>query len=89
MAEKKNIKYQIIDHVADIGEPDKKGFTKEVNVMTWGNSKNPVIDIRKWNRDDDIMGKGISLSLDDFKQLQKVNTDNLEGFFEKDEEEEE
>lgn len=92
MAEKKekDIKYQLIDHIADLGEPDAKGWGKEVNIICWGNSKNPVIDIRKWNRDSDIMGKGISLSLSDFKSLQKIETDNLEEYFsnESDDEEE-
>lgn len=76
----KEIKYSIIDHIADLGETDSKGWGKEVNVMTWGNSKNPVIDIRKWNREINTMGKGISLKLEEFKQIQKIS--NLENYFE-------
>lgn len=81
----KEIKYEIIEHVADLTEePDRLGFTKEVNIMTWGNSKKPVIDLRKWKRDDEgntIMGKGITFSLEEFKLLQKINSENLERYF--------
>lgn len=81
----KKIKYEIIDHIADIGSVDKSGYGKEINVMTWGNSKKPVVDIRKWKRTEDEeteVGKGISLSLNEFKQLQKANIENIERYFE-------
>lgn len=77
------VKYEIIEHVADIGE-NSKGWQKEINVMTWGNSKNPCIDIRRWNRSDEskiVAGKGITLTLDEFKILQKLNIKNIEKFF--------
>ena len=40
----KEIKYEIIEHVASLGELDNKGWSKEINIMTWGNNKKPVID---------------------------------------------
>ena len=58
--ERKPVKYQIIDSILQF-EPDAKGWQKEVNIMIWGNGKTPVIDIRKWNREQDMSGKGISL----------------------------
>jgi hypothetical protein len=85
--QRKEVKYQLVDHIADIGEIDEKGWGKEVNVIIWGNAKKPVIDIRKWNRESDIMGKGVTLNLEDLKQIQKINTNNLETYFEEDEEE--
>ena len=83
----KEFKYEIIEHVPYLGSPDNKGWGKEVNIMTFGNSKKPIIDIRKWNRESDTMGKGVSLKLNEFKQLQKVNTNNLERYFEEETEE--
>ena len=80
----KELKYTIIEHVADLCEPDSKGFVKQVNVMTWGNYKNPVLDIRKWQYKDDgtvVAGKGITLNLEDLIALQKINTKNLERYF--------
>jgi len=80
----KELKYTIIEHVADLCEPDSKGFVKQVNVMTWGNYKKEVIDIRKWQYKDDgtvVAGKGITLNLEDLIALQKINTKNLERYF--------
>jgi len=85
----KEIKYNVIEHVADLCEPDNKGFIKQVNVMTWGNYKTPKIDIRKWQYKEDgsvIAGKGITLELEELIALQKVNTKNLERYFENEEE---
>lgn len=83
----KEIKYNILDHIATLGEPDKTGWVKEINVMCWANAKKPVIDIRKWNREGDEpkVGKGISLSLDEFAQLQSISIADLEIHFESNE----
>ena len=83
MADEKVIKYSIISHVADLGDLTKD-WTKEVNIMTWGNSKNPVIDIRKWNRKDEnhpIPGKGVSLAYDEFTELTNINLQEMKHFF--------
>jgi len=88
----KELKYDIIEHVADLCEPDSKGWVIQVNIMTWGNYKKEVIDIRKWQYKDDgtvVAGKGITLKLDDLIALQKINTKNLERYFEKEEDSEE
>lgn len=80
----KEIKYNIIEHVADLTEPDNKGYVKQVNVMTWGGYKKPKIDIRKWQYKEDgtvICGKGITLDLEDLLALQKINIKNLERYF--------
>ena len=83
----KEMKYEIIESIADLSEV--KGWRKEVNIMRWGNSSKIVIDIRKWKRDTEdgsvVVGKGISLSLEEFKTLQQVNTKNLDKYFTKEE----
>jgi len=86
----RELKYTIIEHVADLCEPDNKGWVKQVNIMTWGNYKQEVIDIRKWQYKDDgsvVAGKGVTLNLDDLIALQKINTKNLERYFTKEDEE--
>lgn len=82
MATEKKINYSIIAHVADIGE-DEKAWNKEINIMTWGKSKRPVIDIRKWNRTEEepVPGKGISLSLSDFNEILNINIKEYEDLF--------
>ena len=88
----KELKYTIIEHVADLSEPDNKGWVKQLNVVTWGNYKKPVIDVRKWQYKDDgevVCGKGMTLTLEDLIALQKINTKNLERYFEDEETNEE
>ena len=79
MAEKKKIVYEIIAHMGTLGEPIK-GWAKEVNIMTWGKNSKPVIDIRKFNREDEVLGKGISLSLDEYKNLISIDPKKIEEF---------
>lgn len=80
-----DIKYEIIDKIAEISDVDKSGWIKEVNIMTWGNSKKPVIDIRKWKRDTDdgsvVMSKGIALNLEEFKNLKNIEISTIERYF--------
>lgn len=87
----KELKYTIIEHVADLSEPDAKGNIKQVNIMTWGNYKKPVVDVRKWQYKEDgtvVCGKGITLDLNDLVALQKINTKNLERYFEEENDDE-
>jgi len=71
-----DIKYTVIDQLGTLGE-DKKGWMKEVNIMTWGNRKTPIIDVRSWNRDADKMGKGTTLGLAELKDLKAIGIDNI------------
>jgi len=72
----KEVKYTIIDQLGTLGESNK-GWQKEVNIMTWGNSKTPVIDIRDWNRDEDRMGKGTTLNLAKLKDLHDIGLESI------------
>ena len=44
---------------------------KEVNIVQWGDSI-AKYDIRSWNKDHSRAGKGISLSLQEIKELKKI-----------------
>ena len=59
-------KYKINDEVAVLSE--NGDFTCEVNVITYGTGR-PKLDIRKWNRAEDKMQKGITLNREEAEAL--------------------
>ena len=64
------IKFDIEEHLGIIGE-SSKGWTKEVNVISW-NSRKPKIDIRDWDEEHVKMGKGITLTKEEFIKLRDL-----------------
>lgn len=66
MAKNTEFKYEITKHIATLSESN--GYTVEVNMISY-NDKEPKLDIRKWDRNKDVMLKGISLSADEVKAL--------------------
>lgn len=50
---------------------NKSGWTKEVRSISW-NDKDAKFDIREWAPDDEKMGKGITLSTDEMRELKKI-----------------
>lgn len=50
---------------------NKSGWTKEVRSIAW-NDKDPKFDIREWAPDDEKMGKGITLSTEEMRELKKI-----------------
>ena len=68
-----DIKFKIVKHIADLEEPTEAGWKKEVNLVSW-NDAEPKYDIRSWNEDHTKMGKGITLTKDEFDRLSAVNT---------------
>lgn len=53
-------KYEINNKLAVLSE--KGNYTCEANVITYGENGKPKLDIRKWNRAEDKMQKGITLT---------------------------
>lgn len=66
MTKNTEFKYEITKHIATLSESN--GYTVEVNMISY-NDKEPKLDIRKWDRNKDVMLKGISLSADEVKAL--------------------
>lgn len=64
------IKFEIIKHLAVLSE-GAKGWTKEVNIVSWNNRK-PKVDIREWDENHEQMSKGITLNKEDIISLQEV-----------------
>lgn len=62
-----DIKFEIVEKLGVISE-SPKGWKKEVNRISW-NDKEPKIDIRDWSPEHDKMGKGITLTDEEAKDL--------------------
>lgn len=66
-------KYEITEEIGVLGE-NARGWTKELNMISWNGSK-PKYDIRDWAPDHSRMGKGVTLSEDEFETLKELITD--------------
>ena len=77
--EDKEFKYDIL---AEIGTVEEGSYQDTiVKVISW-NDGDPKLDIRKWNKDENKMGKGISISLDSVQKLKDLLEEVLEGSYE-------
>ncbi|SER43196.1 hypothetical protein SAMN04487944_10499 [Gracilibacillus ureilyticus] len=68
------IKYEIVEHIATLSESEK-GWKKEVNLVSW-NDREPKYDIRDWSPDHEKMGKGVTLTLEEWQTLKKFFLNN-------------
>ena len=62
--------YEIIEEIAVLSE-NNKGWRKELNLVSW-NGRPPKFDLRDWVPDHEKMGKGLTLTNEEFEQLQKA-----------------
>ena len=65
-----DINYDIIEQLGTISE-SPRGWTKELNLISW-NGGTPKYDIRDWDPDHEKMGKGVTLSEDEARELLKL-----------------
>lgn len=68
-----DIKFEIKETVGTISE-SPKGWSKELNLISW-NDKEAKYDIRDWDPEHKKMGKGITLSLEELKELRDILND--------------
>ena len=61
------IKYEIVKALGVLSE-GSNGWNKELNLVSW-NGRAPKYDIRDWDEDHEKMGKGITLSENEMKNL--------------------
>lgn len=71
---KKEVTFEIIKNLILL-EEYKNGWTKEINLVSW-NDKDPVIDIRTWGKNKEVIGKGISINDKEFKDIVKYISEN-------------
>ncbi|MFR6245939.1 YdbC family protein [uncultured Romboutsia sp.] len=65
-----DIKYDIVEEVGVVSE-SSTGWTKELNLISW-NNREAKYDLRDWAPDHVKMGKGITLSIDELRQLKNL-----------------
>ena len=77
------LKYEIKETIGVLSE-NAKGWTKELNLISW-NDREPKYDIREWNPDHTRMGKGVTLSTEEFENLKKlINSEEIEDDIDED-----
>ena len=77
------LKYEITEKLGVLSE-NAKGWTKELNLISW-NDRDPKYDIREWNPDHTRMGKGVTLSTEEFENLRKlINGEEIEDDIDED-----
>lgn len=62
-----DIKYEVVEHIGVLSE-SAKGWKKELNCISW-NGAAPKYDIREWAPGREKMGKGVTLSEEEFEAL--------------------
>jgi len=67
------IKFEIIKKIGILSE-SSRGWTKEFNLISW-NGREPKYDIRDWDPEHQKMGKGVTLTEEEFKELKEVLSD--------------
>ncbi len=65
-----DIKFEIVEEIGVLST-GKSGWNKELNFVKW-NEYEPKFDIREWSPDHQKMGKGITLTVDEMKELKKL-----------------
>lgn len=65
-----DIKFEIEKSIGIISE-STKGWTKELNLISW-NEKTPKYDLRDWAPGREKLGKGITLTSDELRNLRDI-----------------
>ncbi|MBQ8839995.1 MAG: hypothetical protein IJ004_01525 [Clostridia bacterium] len=63
-------KYDIVKNFGNVSDSDN-GWIKEVNLISW-NDREPVYDIRAWQENHEKLGKGITLTEAELKNLKEL-----------------
>lgn len=65
-----DIKYERIEEIGVLSE-GARGWRKELNLVSW-NGATPKFDLRDWAPDHEKMGKGITLTKEEAKELARL-----------------
>ena len=66
----KEFSYEIVEEIGVLSQ-NSRGLQKELNLVSW-NGNPPKFDLRDWAPDHEKMGKGVTLSNDEFEALKKL-----------------
>lgn len=64
------IKFEIVEEIGTLSE-NVKGWRKELNHVSW-NEAVPKYDLRDWSPEHEKMGKGVTLSEEEYKKLKEI-----------------
>lgn len=64
------ITFEITKSLGTLSE-SAKGWTKEINLVSWNNYP-AKYDIREWDPDHQKMGKGLTFTADEIKELRDI-----------------
>ena len=67
-----DFKYDIVENLGVLSE-NPKGWTKELNLISW-NNRPAKFDLRDWAPNHEKMGKGITLTNEEFAVLKETLT---------------
>lgn len=62
--------YKIYRHIGDLS-PANNGWTKELNFISW-EDREPVYDIRTWNKSHTEYGKGVTITAGQMTVLREL-----------------
>ena len=65
-----NFNYEILKEIGQLSE-STRGWTKELNIISW-NGREAKYDLRDWSPQREKMGKGLTLSTQELKELKKI-----------------
>ena len=68
-----NFKYEIVNEIGVLSE-NTKGWRKELNIVSW-NGADPKYDLRDWAPNHEKMGKGITLTEEELRELKDIIKD--------------
>lgn len=72
MAETKEpITHDIEKHIGVLSVNEQTGWQKEINMVSW-NDRPAKIDLRDWSPDHSKLGKGITLTDDEARNLERL-----------------
>lgn len=67
---KSEFSYEILEEIGVLSE-NAKGWRKELNLVSW-NGNPAKFDLRDWAPNHEKMGKGVTLSNEEFAQLKQL-----------------
>ena len=70
MARSNEVKFEIVNTIGTIST-SKSGWKKELNRVSW-NGGEPKYDLREWEPEHTKMGKGVTLTEKELRELAKV-----------------
>jgi len=65
-----DVKYEIKEILGSLSE-SPKGWKKELNLISW-NDKEAKFDLRDWSPEHEKMGKGVTLTKEELKNLRDL-----------------